>query len=78
MAEVRYLTWTDEGLLRQPVFLRLRDDKRPEECPMPPGREATGCPRAALPGARACAAPRDADAGPADPLVARRGRSSSG
>ena len=38
VAEVRYLTWTDEGLLRQPVFLRLRDDKRPDECPMPPGR----------------------------------------
>jgi len=32
---VRYLTWTAEGLLRQPVFLRLRDDKRPDECPMP-------------------------------------------
>jgi len=38
VAEVRYLTWTDEGLLRQPVFLRLRDDKRPEECPMPASR----------------------------------------
>ena len=25
-------SWTDEGLLRQPVFQRLRDDKRPEEC----------------------------------------------
>ncbi len=39
VAEVRYLTWTDEGLLRQPVFLRLRDDKRPEECAMPVGRQ---------------------------------------
>jgi bifunctional non-homologous end joining protein LigD len=38
VAEVRYLAWTDEGLLRQPVFLRLRDDKHPSECPMPPGR----------------------------------------
>jgi bifunctional non-homologous end joining protein LigD len=38
VAEVRYLTWTEEGLLRQPVFLRLRDDKRPDECAMPPGR----------------------------------------
>jgi bifunctional non-homologous end joining protein LigD len=38
VAEVRYLTWTEEGLLRQPVFLRLRDDKRPEECGMPARR----------------------------------------
>jgi bifunctional non-homologous end joining protein LigD len=38
VAEVRYLSWTDEGLLRQPVFQRRRDDKRPEECPMPVGR----------------------------------------
>jgi lipoyl(octanoyl) transferase len=42
VAEVRYLTWTEEGLLRQPVFLRLRDDKRPDECPMPVGRRGGG------------------------------------
>jgi bifunctional non-homologous end joining protein LigD len=27
VAEVRYKEWTDEGLLRQPVFVRFRDDK---------------------------------------------------
>ncbi len=32
VAEVRYKTWTRAGHLRQPVFFRLRDDKRPEEC----------------------------------------------
>ena len=32
VAEVRFKEWTDEGLLRQPVFLRFRDDKGPEEC----------------------------------------------
>ncbi len=32
VAEVRYQERTSEGLLRQPVFLRLRDDKAPEEC----------------------------------------------
>jgi bifunctional non-homologous end joining protein LigD len=31
VCEVRFKEWTDEGLLRQPVFLRLREDKRPEE-----------------------------------------------
>src|SRR5437763_6758085 len=35
IAEVRYKEWTDEGLLRQPVFVRFRDDKRPEECVKP-------------------------------------------
>ena len=40
VAEVRYLTWTEEGLLRQPVFLRLREDKGPEECAMPASRLA--------------------------------------
>jgi bifunctional non-homologous end joining protein LigD len=36
VAEVRYLAWTADRLLRQPVFLRLRDDKRPEECTREP------------------------------------------
>jgi bifunctional non-homologous end joining protein LigD len=36
VAEVRFKERTDDGLLRQPVFLRLRDDKSPEECEAPP------------------------------------------
>jgi bifunctional non-homologous end joining protein LigD len=32
VAEVRYKEWTEEGLLRQPVFLRFRHDKAPSEC----------------------------------------------
>ncbi len=35
VVEVRYKEWTDEGLLRQPVFLRFRDDKPVAECEMP-------------------------------------------
>jgi bifunctional non-homologous end joining protein LigD len=32
VCEVRYKEWTDEPLLRQPVFLRWREDKAPEDC----------------------------------------------
>src|SRR5581483_3416380 len=31
LAEVRYKEWTDDGLLRQPVFVRWRDDKPVEQ-----------------------------------------------
>jgi bifunctional non-homologous end joining protein LigD len=37
VCEVEFTEWTHEGLLRQPVFLRFRDDKRPEECVRPEG-----------------------------------------
>lgn len=32
VAEVRFKDWTVDGLLREPTFLRLRDDKLPTEC----------------------------------------------
>jgi bifunctional non-homologous end joining protein LigD len=32
VCEVEFTEWTEEGLLRQPVFLRFRDDKTPAEC----------------------------------------------
>lgn len=32
VCEVRFKELTDEGYLRQPAFLRFRDDKRPAEC----------------------------------------------
>ncbi len=38
VVEVRHHSWTQEGLLRQPVFLRLRDDKLPIDCRMPAQR----------------------------------------
>jgi bifunctional non-homologous end joining protein LigD len=31
VAEVKFTEWTDEGYLRHPVYLGLRDDKRPSE-----------------------------------------------
>jgi bifunctional non-homologous end joining protein LigD len=37
VAEIRYHQITDEHLLRQSVFVRLRDDKAPDECLSPEG-----------------------------------------
>ena len=42
VAEVEYSEVTEEGLLRQPVFLRFREDKAPEECVRERGSEAAG------------------------------------
>ncbi len=44
ICEVRFKEWTPHGMLRHPVFLRLRDDKPLEDCVRrdePRGREAT-------------------------------------
>ncbi|MBK5257556.1 MAG: DNA ligase D, partial [Vicinamibacteria bacterium] len=41
VVEVRYKSWSSQSLLRQPVFLRWRDDKPPEEC-LRPGEEPGG------------------------------------
>ena len=40
VCEVRYTEVTSAGLLRHPVFLRLRDDGTPEGCEAPPEPEA--------------------------------------
>jgi len=34
VAQVKYLTWTGDGLLRQVVYLGLRADKPPREIVM--------------------------------------------
>ncbi len=38
VVEVRFKEWTEEGLLRHPVFLRVREDKRAEEATDGPPR----------------------------------------
>ncbi|MEO8430925.1 MAG: non-homologous end-joining DNA ligase [Acidobacteriota bacterium] len=35
VAQVAFQEWTADGKLRQPVFLGLRDDKKPQECLLP-------------------------------------------
>ena len=50
VVEVRYRQWTREGLLRHPVFARLREDKRPEEAVREDG---SGEPPPAAPAAEA-------------------------
>jgi bifunctional non-homologous end joining protein LigD len=67
VVEVRYKERTEDGLLRQPVFLRLREDKAPVECKMPASRgrgleAAEGSAEAAGEG-RSNATPRSGDSG---------------
>jgi bifunctional non-homologous end joining protein LigD len=40
IAQVKFSEWTSDGHLRHPVFLGLRDDKRPEECTFETERKA--------------------------------------
>ncbi len=42
ICEVRYKEWTPHGMLRHPVFLRLRDDKPIEDCARRAGPRAPG------------------------------------
>ena len=36
VAQIKFANWTDDKKLRAPVFLGLRDDKRPREVLLPP------------------------------------------
>jgi bifunctional non-homologous end joining protein LigD len=42
VAEVRFREWTEDDLLRHPVFLRFRDDKPPRECIHPAAQAGAG------------------------------------
>ena len=42
VCEVEFTEWTEERLLRQPVFLHFRDDKKPEECLRAAGQSGSG------------------------------------
>jgi bifunctional non-homologous end joining protein LigD len=67
VCEVEYTEWTDEGLLRQPVFLRFRDDKRAADVSR--SRPGGNGPRA---GDDAAPADPGADPGPGPAAVERQ------
>ncbi len=62
VAHVRYTDWTADGGIRHPAFLRLRADRRPEECRL------ERAPQIAVPPPPAAAAP-EAGAAPARQIV---------
>jgi bifunctional non-homologous end joining protein LigD len=62
VCEVRFTDWTEEGGLRHPTFLGLRDDRKPEEC-----RRETAEPIEPGPAGGAEAAPDPAPAAVPDP-----------
>ena len=49
VAQVRFIEWTSDGLLRQPVFLGLRDDKPAKDVTRDPGVRQTTEPAVAAP-----------------------------
>ncbi|HYC32203.1 MAG TPA: DNA ligase D, partial [Gemmatimonadales bacterium] len=79
VCEVEYTEWTDEVLLRQPVFLRFRDDKAPEDCRRTSGpgvAAAEAEAREAAPTGRAAEVQKKATDGPrAGSRSSRGGRS---
>lgn len=62
VCEVRFTDWTEEGGLRHPTFLGLRDDRKPEEC-----RRETAEPIEPGPAGGTEAAPDPAPAAAPDP-----------
>jgi len=66
VCEVRFKERTSDGLLRQPAFLRMRDDKPPKECEAPAPRgdaEGAGGPAFAAQGAASAGKPADVPRG---------------
>ena len=59
VCEVRYREWTPDGLLRHPAFLRMRDDKSPEDCERQGWLAQAGEPEDAPHSAIAMGTPRD-------------------
>ncbi len=77
VCEVEYTEWTEEGLLRQPVFLRFRDDKRPEDCVGgPTGARAESSPEPARDTSPVSAPPPPPPPAPAGPAARASGRPS--
>jgi bifunctional non-homologous end joining protein LigD len=77
VCEVEYTEWTDEGLLRQPVFLRFRDDKRPADvrrAARPPERKAPDTATGAADPAVAAAAPALREPSPRNVVFSNLGK----
>ncbi len=74
VCEVEYTEWTDEGLLRQPVFVRFRDDKRPAEVRRVAGPAAGKAPAGPADPAGSAAAPEPAGPAPRQVVFSNLGK----
>jgi bifunctional non-homologous end joining protein LigD len=63
VCEVRFSDWTNDGGIRHPAFLRLRSDKRPEDCrrEAPPAPQDDALTQTAVPPVAASASSTGAD-----------------
>ncbi len=83
VAQVRFTEWTDDGRLRHPTYLGLRDDKKPEDVKTTRGAQATPSHRRAMARSASTEARRRvASATPSKPsgaaAVSRRKRAARG
>jgi bifunctional non-homologous end joining protein LigD len=83
VCEVRFTEWTDDGGLRHPTFIGLRDDKKPTDCrreePEPPEGESVGGPeRLSAPERSRASEPPPADRATRSPQRGQRNRAGVG
>ena len=71
VCQVKFIEWTDEGLLRQPVYLGLRDDKKATEVTAEGGPGAKGSPTQESTASPTATARPKATAGPKAPASAQ-------
>jgi bifunctional non-homologous end joining protein LigD len=71
VAQVKFGEWTDDGVLRQPIYLGLRDDVKPRSVRREPESRISDRPRSKVQGPRSHVDPRSPIPDPRSPILAQ-------